>query len=82
MCIPFILVMFGCATDSDNVSVYRQEAKAHCDVFTAENWAGIGSNLEPWELQALIRERIDAAVKSKKMRSISNSLLDVRPENR
>ena len=74
-------VIVSCST-TNNISLYRQEAKAHCEVFLPEKWENINTDLEPWELQNLIVERINEAVKSKEMRAILDSLTKVKPKER
>lgn len=65
--------MSACS-ETDEKTRFRLEAEAVCEVFNPNNWKDISKDIQPYELQAMLTERLTAALKSEQMAEIFRAL--------
>lgn len=64
----FLFLLAGCEDTARNNSNYSTEAEAICEAFNPEFWSTATENLEPFEIQELLADRLATATQSEEMK--------------
>jgi len=73
----------GCSSDiNGKIAAYKAEVMALCEVFNPENWKELPDNLEPYEIQKKLTDKMSAAIKSDEVKEIISSVSSVKADMR